>query len=77
VGLVGHTPVPAAWQQTPRRARRIKIRAGVPLDIAGKWLLNPGAVGAPVPSRLGWWDALEVQAADGSSGCCSTSKSAR
>jgi hypothetical protein len=38
----------------------------VPLDITtGKWLLNPGAVGAPGPSRLGWWDALEVQAADG------------
>ncbi len=26
---------------------------------------NPGAVGVPVPSRRGWWDALEVQAADG------------
>jgi hypothetical protein len=66
LGLVGHTHVPAAWQQTPRGARRVKIRPGVPLDIAtGKWLLNPGAVGAPVPSRLGWWDALEGQAADG------------
>jgi hypothetical protein len=66
LGLVGHTHVPAAWQQTPRGARRAKIRPGVPLGIAtGKWLLNPGAVGAPVPSGLGWWDALEVQAADG------------
>jgi hypothetical protein len=38
----------------------------VALDIStGKWLLNAGAVGAPVPSRLGWWDALEVQAAAG------------
>jgi len=27
--------------------------------------LNPGAVGAPAPSRLGWWDALDEQAADG------------
>jgi hypothetical protein len=27
--------------------------------------LNPGAVGAPSPSRLGWWDALDVQAAEG------------
>jgi predicted phosphodiesterase len=66
LGLVGHTHVPVAWQQTPRGARSAKIRPGVPLDIAnGKWLLNPGAVGAPVPSRLSWWDALEVQAADG------------
>jgi predicted phosphodiesterase len=66
LGLVGHTHVPAAWQQTPRGARRAEIHPGVPLDIAtGRWLLNPGAVGAPVPSRLGWWDALEGQAADG------------
>lgn len=66
IGLVGHTHVPAAWQQTPRGARRAEVHPGVPLDIAaGKWLLNPGAVGAPVPSRLGWWDALEAQAADG------------
>jgi predicted phosphodiesterase len=66
LGLVGHTHVPAAWQQTPRGARRARIRPGVPLDIGtGKWLLNPGAVGAPVPSRHGWWDALDAQAADG------------
>ena len=66
LGLVGHTHVPAAWQQAPRGVRRAKVCAGVPLDISGrKWLLNPGAVGAPVPSRLGWWDALDAQAADG------------
>jgi predicted phosphodiesterase len=66
LGLVGHTHVPAAWQQTPRGARRVKIRPGVPLDVAtGKWLLNPGAVGAPEPSRLGWWDGLDAQADDG------------
>jgi predicted phosphodiesterase len=66
LGLVGHTHVAAAWQQTPRGTRAVKVRAGVPLDIAdGKWLLNPGAVGAPAPSRLGWWDALDAQAADG------------
>jgi predicted phosphodiesterase len=66
LGLVGHTHVPAAWEQTPRGARGAKIEPGVPLSIAtGKWLLNPGAVGAPVPSRFGWWDALEVQAAHG------------
>lgn len=33
--------------------------------VTGRWLLNPGAVGAPAPSRLSWWDALDVQAADG------------
>jgi predicted phosphodiesterase len=66
LGLVAHTHVPAAWQQTPRGARREKIRPGAPLDISdGKWLLNPGAVGAPEPVRLGWWDALDSQAADG------------
>jgi hypothetical protein len=66
LGLVGHTHVPAAWQQTPGGARRANIRPGVALDLGtGKWLLNPGAVGAPVPSRHGWWDALDAQAADG------------
>ena len=66
VGLVAHTHVAAAWLQTPRGASTAKVRVGVPLDLAGgKWLLNPGAVGAPVPSRLGWWAALDEQAADG------------
>jgi len=67
LGLVGHTHVPGAWHALPRDgARRVKIRPGVPVDISsGKWLLNPGAVGAPAPSRLGWWDALDDQAADG------------
>ena len=38
----------------------------MPLELAdGRWLLNPGAVGAPEPARLGWWDALDQQAADG------------
>jgi predicted phosphodiesterase len=66
LGLVGHTHVAAAWQATPRGARRARIRPDVPLDLAGgKWLLNPGAVGAPAPSRHGWWDALDEQAAAG------------
>jgi hypothetical protein len=66
LGLVAHTHVPAAWQATPSGARQVKISPGEPLDLAtGKWLLNPGAVGAPVPSRLGWWDGLDHQAADG------------
>jgi predicted phosphodiesterase len=66
LGLVAHTHVPAAWQRTPRGARRARIRPDEPLDIAaGKWLLNPGAAGAPEPSRLDWWDALDAQAAAG------------
>jgi len=66
LGLVAHTHQAAAWQQTPTGARRARIGPGEPLDIStGRWLLNPGAVGAPAPSRLSWWDALDVQAADG------------
>ena len=66
LGLVGHTHVAAAWRQTPRGAEAVAVRPGEPLGLAdGRWLLNPGAVGAPVPSRLGWWDALDAQAADG------------
>jgi predicted phosphodiesterase len=67
LGLFGHTHVPAAWRSTgPRGARAVRIRVGIPLELAGdKWLLNPGAVGAPEPSRLGWWDGLDEQAGDG------------
>jgi predicted phosphodiesterase len=64
LGLVGHTHLPAAWTTTS--ARPLKVRPGVPVDVsAGRWLLNPGAVGGPVPSRLGWWDGLDAQAAEG------------
>ena len=46
--------------------RRVRIVPDEPLDLsAGKWLLNPGAVGAPVPPRRGWWDGLDEEAADG------------
>ena len=66
LGLVGHTHVAAAWRGTPGGASAVKIAVGVPLDLSGgKWLLNPGAVGAPAPSRLGWWDGLDLEAADG------------
>jgi predicted phosphodiesterase len=66
LGLVGHTHAPAAWLKTPRAARRTRIRPGVPLDLAaGKWLLNPGAVGAAPPPRAGWWNALDAEAAAG------------
>jgi predicted phosphodiesterase len=62
LGLVGHTHVAAAWREGARRA--VRIEPDVPLDLSsGKWLLNPGAVGAPIPPiRLGWWNALDAQA---------------
>jgi hypothetical protein len=42
----------------------VKFTVGEPLElINGKWLLNPGAVGAPAPSRLGWWAGLDAQPA--------------
>jgi hypothetical protein len=48
------------------RRERGRDRLGVPLDLTGgKWLLNPGAVGAPARSRVGWWDGLDREAADG------------
>ena len=54
LGLVGHTHVAAAWMQTPRGARAARIVVGEPLDLsAGKWLLNPGAVGGAAPARRG------------------------
>ena len=61
LGLVGHTHLAAAF--SPRGAHRIV--PGEPLSLAGKWLLNPGAVGAPVPPRGHWWDQLDREAADG------------
>ena len=64
LGLVGHTHVAAAWRQTPRGASSVRLQADATVDLAGgKWLLNPGAVGAPAPPRLDWWDALDIQAA--------------
>jgi predicted phosphodiesterase len=67
LGFVGHTHVPDAWQAThDGGARRVDVVTGVAIDISeGKWLLNPGAVGAPIPSQLGWWDGLDAQAAEG------------
>jgi Calcineurin-like phosphoesterase superfamily domain len=67
LGLVAHTHVAGAWHAAPGdAARRVRIVVDEPLDVSiGKWLLNPGAVGAPAPSRLGWWDALDEQAAEG------------
>ena len=67
LGLIGHTHVPDGWQATPSGGvRRVEIVTGATIDISeGKWLLNPGAVGAPLPSRLSWWDGLDAQAAEG------------
>jgi hypothetical protein len=67
LGLVAHTHVAAAWQAvSERRARRVPVVPDEPLDLSdGKWLLNPGAVGAPIPASGSWWDALDAQAAVG------------
>ena len=68
LGLIGHTHAAMAWQEGGGKARRVDVAVGEPLHIGtGKWLLNPGAVGAPAPTRhrLDWWDALDEQAAEG------------
>jgi predicted phosphodiesterase len=67
LGLVGHTHAAGAFVEGPRGgAKAVRIRVGEALDLAqGRWLLNPGAVGAPVPPRKAWWDALEADAAEG------------
>ena len=64
-GAVGETDVAAAWRDTSG------ARAGSGSASANAWTrrrevaVNPGAVGAAAPARLGWWDALDPQAADG------------
>jgi predicted phosphodiesterase len=59
LGLVGHTHAPAAFLEGARRP--VPIVADEPLSLAtGKWLLNPGAVGAPLPPRGEWWDSLDA-----------------
>ena len=66
LGFVAHTHLAAAFAATERGARRVPVVVGEPLDLrGGKWLLNPGAVGAPVPPRRGWFAALDVEAAEG------------
>lgn len=67
LGLVGHTHQAAAWQAgAGGAARRVDVVPGVSVDISrGKWLLNPGAVGAPAPTELGWWNGLDAQASHG------------
>ena len=66
LGLVGHTHLAAAFRATARGAEAMRIEPGVPLELGeDKWLLNPGAVGAPVPPRRGWFGALDVEAAAG------------
>ena len=61
LGLVGHTHSAVAFREGVRRA--IPFVVDEPLDLgSGKWLLNPGAVGAPVPPRGEWWDGLDADA---------------
>jgi hypothetical protein len=67
LGLVGHTHAAAAWRARPGGGvDQVRVRADRPLDVsAGKWLLNPGAAGAPFPARGGWWAAMEAHARAG------------
>jgi hypothetical protein len=66
LGLAGHTHVAAAWRRVGRGAGTARIQPGEPLALGEqRWLLNPGAVGAPASARAGWWEELEAQAAEG------------
>jgi predicted phosphodiesterase len=62
LGLVGHTHAACAWRARPDGgAEQVAIGVDRPLDVSdGKWLLNPGAAGAPFPVRGGWWAALDA-----------------
>ena len=59
IGLVGHTHEAAAWRARPGGgADRVLVVVDESLDLAGgKWLLNPGAVGAGA-----WWLELDLDA---------------
>jgi calcineurin-like phosphoesterase family protein len=67
LGLVAHTHEAAAWHAVPGGgAERVPIVVGEALDVsAGRWLLNPGAAGAPFPVRGDWWTAMEEHAGAG------------
>ncbi len=67
LGLVGHTHEAAAWHAAPGGGvERVPVVAGEPLDVsAGRWLLNPGAAGAPFPVRGDWWASMDGHARAG------------
>lgn len=78
LGLIGHTHAPAAWRAgAGGSAERVRIEPDRPLALGdeARWLLNPGAVGAPAPpvrdpeaamaehARAGaWWLELDLGA---------------
>ena len=73
LGLVAHTHQAAAWQQTPAGARRARIAPGEPLDIStGRWLLNPGAVGARHHRGCAGGTRWTSRPPTGPLGCCWT-----
>jgi predicted phosphodiesterase len=67
LGLVGHSHSAAAWRRTADgRAERIAVRVDRPLELGdSRWLLNPGAAGAPAPSTADWSEALVAHARHG------------
>jgi hypothetical protein len=45
------------------RVRAVRVRPDRPLDISQlKWMLNPGAVDAPLSSTGAWWSAVAEHA---------------
>jgi hypothetical protein len=67
LGVVGHTHAPAAWRARPGGGiESTRIRVDQPLDLGkAKWLLNPGATGAPLAASGGWWPAMQAHAGAG------------
>ncbi len=53
ITLFGHTHQAAAWRRDGRPVTRQRIVRGQPMSLqgAGRWLLNPGAVGRPQGGR--------------------------
>jgi predicted phosphodiesterase len=67
LGLIGHTHAPAAWRAMPGGGvSAVRVEPDRPLHLTdAKWLLDVGAVGAPVPGRGDRRPALERHARDG------------
>ena len=64
LGLVAHTHIAAACAR-PHPTRRGSASASRWTSSGGKWLLNPGAVGAPVAAAARLVGGLDAEAADG------------
>ncbi len=73
LGLVGHTHVAAAWRGTGRGASGVRIRVGVPLDLAGgKWLVIQERWARPRRHGLAGGMLSTTRPLTARTGCCST-----